>query len=264
METAEGLRLNLIQKCFKRITAENGSMFTGILEEMLRQKIRPNLIRHVNNLGPTEWVTTGNRIMNKNRMMGMAFQATAGYLTKLEDSPEDWHLSPIRGHSRVHKLFPFYPADRAMLETLRITTVSQIFDTHLSGRMDKATSPELLAYLTPYPAPQHKLQVFTRAFLNQPFHNKYSCPRTHLAALMNLDTNLSRRYKLKCPELLDSAIEVALAYRTRIRDNIAIRPSQRVFNNAYHALRLLVITSKTRDDSIPNLESHRLDQQQGS
>ncbi len=37
METAEGLRLNLIQKCFKKITAGNGTMFTMILEEMLIQ-----------------------------------------------------------------------------------------------------------------------------------------------------------------------------------------------------------------------------------
>ncbi len=86
-------------------------------------------------------------------MVGMAFQAIAGYLTKLEDSPEDWH----HWHSRVHKLFPFYPADHATLDTLRITTVSQIFDTHLSGRIDKAKSPELLASLAPYPALQHKL-----------------------------------------------------------------------------------------------------------
>jgi hypothetical protein len=34
-ETAEGLRLNLIQKCFKRIIAENGSKFTDIIQEML-------------------------------------------------------------------------------------------------------------------------------------------------------------------------------------------------------------------------------------
>ncbi len=86
METAEGLRLNLIQKCFKRITEENGSTFTRILEEMLRQKRLPDLITHVNTLGPTEWVTTGNRIMSKNRMVGMAFQTIAGYLTKLEDT----------------------------------------------------------------------------------------------------------------------------------------------------------------------------------
>jgi hypothetical protein len=247
METAEGLRLNLIQKCFKKISAENGSTFTRILEEMLRQKKRPDLTFHVNTLGPMEWAITGNRIMSKNRMVGMAFQSIAGYLTKLEDSPEDWHHSPIRGHLRVHKLFPFYLADHATLETLRITTVSQIFETHLSGRIDKATSPELLASLAPYCTLQHKLQVFTRAFLQRPFHNKYSCPRTHLAALANLDTNLSRRYKLKCRELLDAAIEVAPAYCTRIKDNIAIRPSQKVFNNAYHVLRLPAITSKTRE-----------------
>jgi hypothetical protein len=64
--------------------------------------------------------------MSKNRMVGMAFQTIAGYLTKHEDSPEDWHLFSITGHSRVHKLFPFYPADYVTLETLRITTVSQI------------------------------------------------------------------------------------------------------------------------------------------
>jgi hypothetical protein len=63
METGEGLRLNLIQKCLKKITAENGSTFTRILEEMLRQNRCPDLITHVNTLGPTEWVTTGNRIM---------------------------------------------------------------------------------------------------------------------------------------------------------------------------------------------------------
>jgi hypothetical protein len=189
-------------------------MFTRIVEEMLRQRRRPDLLTHINSLGPTEWITRGNKIMGKNRMMGMAFTSMANYLTKLEDSPEDWHLAPVRGHTRMHKLFPFYPADLATLETLRIYTVSQIFDTHLSGRIDKSTSPELLASLTPYPALQHKLRVFTCAFLQQPFHNKYSCPRTNLAALVNLDTNLSCRYKQKCRKLLDTSIGVAPAYRT--------------------------------------------------
>ncbi len=118
-------------------------MFTEIMEEMLRQHRRPDLLKHVTSLGPTEWTATGNRIMGKNRMMGMVFVAMANYLTKLEDSPEDWHLAPIRGHTRVHKLFPFYPADLATLETLGIYTVSQIFDTHLSGRIDKSASTDL-------------------------------------------------------------------------------------------------------------------------
>ncbi len=37
-ETAEGLRLNLLQKILKKITAGNGTMFTRIVEEMLRQR----------------------------------------------------------------------------------------------------------------------------------------------------------------------------------------------------------------------------------
>jgi hypothetical protein len=84
-----------------------------------------------------------------------------------------------------------------------------------------------------------------RAFSQQPFHNKYSCPQTILAALVNLDINLSRRYKLKCREILDTTIGVAPAYRTRIREYIAVRPTQRMFNNAYHVLCLPALTSKT-------------------
>jgi hypothetical protein len=128
-ETAEGLRLNLIQKAFKKITAGNGNVFTRILEEMLRQRRRPDLPTHINSLGPTEWDATGNKLMGKNRMVEMAFKSIATYLTKLESSPEDWHLAPIRGHTRNHKLFPFYPADFATLETHRIFTVSQILET---------------------------------------------------------------------------------------------------------------------------------------
>jgi hypothetical protein len=147
-------------------------MFTRILEEMLRQKRRPGLTTHVNYLGPTKWVTTGDEIMSKNRMVGMAFKSIADYLSKFEDRSIDWHLSPVRRPTRVHKLFPFCPADLATLETHRIVTVSQIFETHLSWRIDKTTSPELLASLAPYPSLQHKLQIFTCTFLQQPFHNK--------------------------------------------------------------------------------------------
>jgi hypothetical protein len=40
---------------------------------------------------------------------------------------------------------------------------------------------------------------------------------------------------------------VAPAYHTRIRDGLAVRPSQRDFTNAYNILRLPAITSKTRE-----------------
>jgi hypothetical protein len=84
-------------------------MFTGIVEEMLRQHRRPDLITHVTSLGPTEWTATGNKIMKKNRMMGMAFMAMANYLTKLEDSPEDWHLAPVRGQYQSTQAFSLLP-----------------------------------------------------------------------------------------------------------------------------------------------------------
>jgi hypothetical protein len=61
-------------------------------------------------------------------MLGLAFKLMALYLTKLEDSLEAWHLAPIRGHTKVHKLFPFYPENLTTMETHGITMVSQIFE----------------------------------------------------------------------------------------------------------------------------------------
>jgi hypothetical protein len=115
-DISAGLRLNLIQKCYKKIAAGKETMFIRIIEEMLRQKGRPNLTTHIESLGPTEWEKTANKIITKNRMVGMAFQSMADYLTKLEESPEDWHLAPIRGHTKFSKLLPLYPAEAATLE----------------------------------------------------------------------------------------------------------------------------------------------------
>jgi hypothetical protein len=198
-------------------------------------------------MGPQEWHKTGLRIRTTNPMLGEAFQSMANFLMKLEESQEDWHHSPIWGHSRTHKLFPFYPADIATLQTLRINTVSQIFETHLSGGIDKNVSPELLASLQPYPALRHKLTLFAQRFQRMPFRNRYANPRTTLASILQLDTNISRRNKLLCRNILDSEIRVAPAYYTRIRDNIQIRPTTQIFNNAFHLLRLPSLTSKTRE-----------------
>jgi hypothetical protein len=225
-ETAAGLRLNLIQKCYKKVAAGQETMFTRIIEEMLRQKGRPDLTTHINSLGPTEWEKTANKIITKNRMVGMAFRSMADYLTRLEDSPEDWHLAPIRGHTKFSKLFPLYPVEVATLEVQRITTVSQIFDTHLSGRIDKSISPEVMNSLALYPILQHKLKALMHALLKQPFHNKYLCPRSNMAILTSLDINVSRRYRIKNREILDTVIGVAPSYHTKIWDGLAVRPSQ--------------------------------------
>jgi hypothetical protein len=91
------------------------TILVDILEQMLRNKRRPSLSTHINSLGPTEWNITGDKIMMKNCMLGLAFKSMALYLVKLEESPEDWHLAPVRGHTRIHKLFPLYPVDLATL-----------------------------------------------------------------------------------------------------------------------------------------------------
>ncbi len=116
--------------------------------------------------------------------------------------------------------------------------------------------------LAPYPMLQHKLKALVQALLKQPFHNKYSCPRSNLAILTNLDINLSRRYRIKNRELLDTAIGVAPSYHTRIRDGLAVRPSQRDFTNAYNILRLPTITSKTCETAFQILNRTHLDEQQ--
>ncbi len=180
-------------------------------------------------------------------MLGEAFKSVANFLKKLEDSQEDWHHAPVWGHSRNHKLFPFYPADIATLQTLGINTVSQIFETHLSGGIDKDISPELLTSLQDYPSLRHKLRLFAQAFQRMPIRNKYASPRSILDTMIRMDTNMSRRNKLICRSILDADIGVAPAYQTRARDNVHIRPSVPTFNNAYQLLRLPLLTSKTRE-----------------
>jgi hypothetical protein len=68
-----------------------------------------------------------------------------------------------------------------------------------------------------------------------------------LTTLMNLDTNMSLRYRLLCREILDNEIGIAPTYQTRTRDNLHIRPTKRTFCNAYQVLRLPSLTYKTRE-----------------
>jgi hypothetical protein len=100
---------------------------------------------------------TSTKISNVNPMLGEAFKSMANFLKRTEDSQEDWHHVPVWGHSLTHKLFPFYPADIATLQTLQINTVSQIFETHLSGGIGKTISSDLLTSLQAYPSLRHKL-----------------------------------------------------------------------------------------------------------
>jgi hypothetical protein len=175
-------------------------------------------------------------------MMGEAFKSMATLLKRLEDSQEDWHHAPIWGHSRIQKLFPFYPVDIATLQSQRINTVSQIFETHLSGGIDKELSPDLLTSLQAYPSLRYMLRLFAQAFQRMPFRDKYASPRTIRTSLIQLDTNMSRRNKLLCRNSLNAEIGINPTYQIRTRDNILISPTVHTFNNAYQLLHLPTLT----------------------
>jgi hypothetical protein len=80
-----------------------------------------------------------------------------------------------------------------------------------------------------------------------PFRTMFASPRSTVATFMNLDTNMSRPNKLLCRSILESEIGIALAYQTRIQNDIHICPTIPTFNNAYQLIRLPSITSKTRE-----------------
>jgi hypothetical protein len=171
-------------------------------------------------MGPVEWLTMCTRLKKKNLILGQAFTSVSHLLVKLKESAEDWHLSPIWGHSSVHKLFPFFTADIVILQAHLVNTVSQLFDIHLSGGIDKTASPMLMNVLQAFPFLRHKIELFTQSFHHRPFRNKYVSPRTNLEMLMNLDPNYSHRYRLLCYEILDTEIRAVPAYKTSIRGNI--------------------------------------------
>jgi hypothetical protein len=125
-------------------------------------------------MGPQEWLKTSSKIANVSPMLSAAFRSMANFLKKVEDSHEERHHAPIWGHSHIHKLFPFYPPDTATLQTLQINTVSQIFETYLSGGIDKDTSPDLLTSLQAFLSLRHKLRLFAQAFQRMPYRNKYA------------------------------------------------------------------------------------------
>jgi hypothetical protein len=244
-EVAAGLRLNLLQKLYKR-TEVTKTILNNIVDQMLNLRGRPSLHEHVQKLGPTEWSKTGRQIMRKNQMIGKAFQDMAQVLTIMEDSNDSWHLTPVRGHSLASKLLPFTGADFATMEDLRINTVSQLFDTHLSGGIDRATANELRENLAAQPHLYTKLDFLSRQHNRKNFHGKFSSEWTIAVALFGSDTNMSRRYRLLNRQILDDSIGTAPAYSTRQRDGIDL-PERRTFTDAYKIVSHPSLTSKTKE-----------------
>ena len=84
--TAEGFRLNLLQKILRREekpTQFPQSMLPDMLNNLLTMKGRPSLAELVNNLGPSQWTTTATQIKNTNSMYSQAFRAGSQLIKKL-------------------------------------------------------------------------------------------------------------------------------------------------------------------------------------
>jgi hypothetical protein len=244
-EVAAGLRINLVQKLYKRsVTAR--TTLNDIIDQMLTIRGRPSVQEHIHKLGPTEWSKTGRQLMRKNLMIGTAFQDVAQLLTVLEESNDTWHLSPIRGHTKTSKLLPFTGADFANLEALRLTTISQIYETHLSGGIDKTTSTELRENLAGYPHLFAKLDYLAKQHRRKHFHGKFSSEQTNAVPFFGNETNMSRRYRILNRQILDSSISKAPSYNTRQRDGIDL-PETRTFTDAYKLVSHPVLPSKTKE-----------------
>jgi hypothetical protein len=57
-DIADGLRLNLIQKYFRKLVNNQPTTYFHIIEQILSRSGRPGLIEHINKMGPQEWIKT--------------------------------------------------------------------------------------------------------------------------------------------------------------------------------------------------------------
>ena len=124
--------------------------------------------------------------------------------------------------------------------------MSQLFETHLSGGLDKVISARIVNILQDQPMLLAKLQHLVNVHRRRPFLDKYASERTNLATVFNHNTNMSRRYRLLQRQLLDETIETAPAYNTRRRDGVNL-PERNTFNTSYKVLNIPIITSKTKE-----------------
>jgi hypothetical protein len=59
---------------------------------------------------------------------------------------------------KIHKVFSIYPADLVMLRAQQVNTISQLFDTRLSDRIDQTVSTNLMsASASSYAMAQQKM-----------------------------------------------------------------------------------------------------------
>jgi hypothetical protein len=192
-------------------------------------------------------MSTGNRLQQWNRMLGLAFHAVAALLAAYKTWRESWHGAAIAGHSSFSKIFPLSSGEISILHDNNVCTVSQLLEVNdLTGRLTTHENTALLAQLAAYPHLQHKLRLLIRSLRRAPVVDKSVAPITTATSLFALDKNLSQIFKQQQRRKLHKTIQVPPSYTSRQRDGITL-PQRATFIDAYKVLQLPLLPSKTKE-----------------
>ena len=253
-EVVTGFQQNLIQRILNKTQRNIPSLLPQLLQGLLTKINRPSLEEHIDRLGPSQWLCTGDKLEQESTMLGQSFKSMATLLKNHETSSESWHCAAIVGHtlSMEQILLRFTIEESIVLRDRDIVTVSQLFqENEETGQLSRTVSREMLEGIaTTHPWLELKLRTLA-AEINKkkfPILNKYVCRMTSGALLVRGEKHLSQIHKKNISEQITKKIGIAPAYQTRIRDNVYV-PDKATFHAAYKVLELPWIPSKTKQTS---------------
>jgi len=246
--TAKGFRLNLLQKIFKKTKNPHHfppTLLPSILSQLLQISGRPSLEEHITGLGTSQWEKTAKALKNKNLLFSQLFTAGSEILKLFEQNEQQWHQSPIFGHSQ-ESIFLFTTFDYYELQAQDITTVSQLLAVNDNNLLTNEIDLNVLHNLPPNL--QIKLHhLMTNIIRNRlPLQDKRRDNNSSLHRLLLMDTNSSIKYRQLISRQRGDSISRAPAYSTRVRDQIYV-PEENTFSEGYLVLKLSNIPSKTKE-----------------
>ena len=243
-----GFQQNLIQRIILKESQDIPSLLPSLLRGILARMGSPSLECHVDRLGPAQWKSTGNRMLEHNTMLGQAFLAVAELLEWHEKDKASWHCAAINGHSVLANV-SLSNEEAQLLEEQGLITVSQLFEETVTGGLSRSTNNaqlDLLADRCPWLPP--KLRALTNDInrCNLPTANKHAIGMTSCALLMTGEKHLSQINKKITAQQNTQRIRIAPAYLTRVRDGV-YRPDEDTFHNAFKVLDIPDLPSKTKE-----------------
>ena len=196
-DVVTGFQQNLIQRILNKTQKNIPSLLPQLLQGLLTKINRPSLEEHIDRLGPSQWLCTGDKLEQESTMLGQSFKSMAALLKHHETSSESWHCAAIVGHtlSTEQILLRFTTEESILLRDKDIVTVSQLFQEGETGRLSRIVNRELLEGIaTTHPWLELKLRTFAAELnkKNLPLLNKFVCRMTSGALLVRGDKHLSQ------------------------------------------------------------------------